>query len=121
MASAAQPDRLAYEPFTAQRLSTLEAAGKPVFVNLTASWCVTCLINERVALDSDAVRQAFAARGIVALKGDWTTQNPEITALLQQFGRSGVPLYLLYGGKGEPIILPQILTAASVLDALGKV
>jgi len=114
-------ERLAYEPFTAQRLSLLEAMGKPVFVNLTASWCVTCLINERVALDSDAVRQAFAARGIVALKGDWTTQNPEITALLQQFGRSGVPLYLLYGGKGEPVILPQILTAASVLDALGKV
>src|SRR6516162_5727787 len=114
-------ERLAYEPFTAQRLSLLEAMGKPVFVNLTASWCVTCLINERVALDSDAVRQAFAARGIVALKGDWTTQNPEITDLLQQFGRSGVPLYLLYGGKGEPVILPQILTAASVLDALGKV
>ena len=111
---------LAYEPFTAQRLSALETTGKPVFVNLTASWCVTCLINERVALDSEAVRQAFAARGIVALKGDWTTQNPEITALLQQFGRSGVPLYLLYGGKGEPVILPQILTAASVLEALGK-
>jgi len=121
MANAAPQDRLAYEPFTAERLSTLEATGKPVFVNLTASWCVTCLINERVALDSKAVRQAFAARGIVALKGDWTTQNPEITALLQQFGRSGVPLYLLYGGKGEPVILPQILTAASVLDALGKV
>ena len=120
-ADAAPPDRLAYEPFTAQRLSTLEATGKPVFVNLTASWCVTCLINERVALDSAAVRQAFAARGIVALKGDWTTQNPEITTLLQQFGRSGVPLYLLYGGNGEPVILPQILTSASVLDALGKV
>ena len=121
MANAALSDRLAYEPFTAARLSALEAAGKPVFVNLTASWCVTCLINERVALDSDAVRNAFAARGIVPLKGDWTSQNPEITALLQQFGRSGVPLYLLYGGKGEPVILPQILTAASVLDALGKV
>jgi thiol:disulfide interchange protein len=121
MANAPPQGKLAYEPFTAQRLSTLEAAGTPVFVNLTASWCVTCLINERVALDSEAVRQAFAARGIVALKGDWTTQNPEITALLQQFGRSGVPLYLLYGGKGEPVILPQLLTAASVLDALGKV
>jgi thiol:disulfide interchange protein len=121
MANAAPQDRLAYEPFTAERLSTLEAAGKPVFVNLTASWCVTCLINERVALDSDAVRQAFVARGIVALKGDWTSQNPEITALLQQFGRSGVPLYLFYSGRGEPVILPQILTAASVLDALGKV
>jgi thiol:disulfide interchange protein DsbD len=67
------------------------------------------------------VRQAFVARGIVALKGDWTSQNPEITALLQHFGRSGVPLYLLYSGKGEPVILPQILTASGVLDALGKV
>ena len=121
MANAEPRDRLVYEPFTAERLSSLEAMGKPVFVNLTASWCVTCLLNERVALDSEAVRQAFTARGIVALKGDWTRQNPEITALLQQFGRSGVPLYLLYGGKGEPVILPQILTAGSVLDALGKV
>jgi thiol:disulfide interchange protein DsbD len=114
-------DGLRYEPFTVQRLAALEAAGKPVFVNLTASWCVTCLINERVALDTDAVRQAFAERGIVPLKGDWTSQNPEITRFLQQFGRSGVPLYLLYDGRGsEPVMLPQILTAASVLDAIGK-
>jgi thiol:disulfide interchange protein len=121
VASASAQDRLAYEPFTAARLAALEAEGKPVFINLTADWCVTCLINERVALDSAGVRQAFAARGIVALKGDWTNRNPEITALLQQYGRSGVPLYLLYGGKGNPVILPQILTASSVLDALGKV
>ena len=111
---------LAYEPFTTQRLAALEAEGKPVFVNLTASWCVTCLINERVALDSEAVRQAFAERGIVPLKGDWTNQNPEITRFLQQFGRSGVPLYLLYFGRGEPVMLPQILTAANVIAALGK-
>lgn len=120
-AAAAASDRLAYEPFTAARLAALETAGKPVFVNLTADWCVTCLINERVALDSQGVRQAFAARGIVALKGDWTNRNPEITALLQRYGRSGVPLYLLYGGRGDPVILPQLLTAATVLDALGKV
>jgi len=113
-------DGLSYERFTAQRLAALQAEGKPIFVNLTASWCVTCLINERVALDSEAVRRAFAERGIVLLKGDWTNQNPEITQFLQQFGRSGVPLYLLYTGKGEPVLLPQILTAASVLDALGK-
>jgi thiol:disulfide interchange protein DsbD len=119
--AAAARDRLAYEPFTAARLAALEAAGNPVFVNLTADWCVTCLINERIALDSEGVRQAFAARGIVALKGDWTNRNPEITALLQQYGRSGVPLYLLYGGKGDPVILPQILTAATVLDALGRI
>ena len=113
-------DGLSYERFTAQRLAALQAEGKPIFVNLTASWCVTCLINERVALDSEAVRRAFAERGIVLLKGDLTNQNPEITQFLQQFGRSGVPLYLLYTGKGEPVLLPQILTAASVLDALGK-
>ena len=119
--SAALRDGLQYEPFTPQRLAALETAGKPVFVNLTASWCVTCLINERVALDSSVVRQVFAERGIVPLKGDWTSQNPEITQFLQQFGRSGVPLYLLYSGRGgEPVMLPQILTAASVLDAIGK-
>lgn len=111
---------LQYEPFTPQRLAALEGEGKPVFVNLTASWCVTCLINEKVALDSEAVRQAFAERGIVPLKGDWTNQNPDITRFLQQFGRSGVPLYLLYKGQGEPVMLPQILTVAGVLDALAK-
>jgi thiol:disulfide interchange protein len=116
----ASQDGLPYEPFTIQRLAALEVEGKPVFVNLTASWCVTCLINERIALDSETVRQAFAARGIVPLKGDWTNQNPEITQFLQQFGRSGVPLYLLYTGNGEPLVLPQILTVSSVLDALGK-
>jgi thiol:disulfide interchange protein DsbD len=119
--SAAIRSGLPYEPFTAQRLAALETAGKPVFVNLTASWCVTCLINERAALDTDEVRQAFAERGVIPLKGDWTSQNPEITRLLQQFGRSGVPLYLFYTGRGgEPVMLPQILTASSVLDAIGK-
>ena len=113
--------RLGWEPFSRERLAALRASGKPVFVNFTAAWCVTCLVNERVALDSGAVRQAFAERGIVPLKGDWTSQNPQITQFLQQFGRSGVPLYLLYSGRGgEPVMLPQILTAASVLDAIGK-
>jgi thiol:disulfide interchange protein/DsbC/DsbD-like thiol-disulfide interchange protein len=119
-AGAAAQEQLHYERFSAQRLSALEAEGKPVFVNLTAAWCVTCLINERVALDSTAVRDAFAEHHVTSLKGDWTNQNPEITGFLQQFGRSGVPLYLLYPGNGKPVVLPQILTAASVLDALGK-
>jgi len=119
-ANAPTREGLHYEPFTTQRLTALEAEGKPVFVNMTASWCVTCIINERLALDSGAVRDAFAERGVVPLKGDWTNQNPEITKFLQQFGRSGVPLYLLYSGRGEPVVLPQILTATSVLDALRK-
>ena len=66
------------------------------------------------------IRKDFAERGIVPLKGDWTSQNPEITRFLQQFGRSGVPLYLLYTGRGEPVMLPQILTASNVLNALRK-
>ena len=97
------------------------AERQPVFVNLTAAWCLTCLVNEHTALATQAVRRAFAEHRIVALKGDWTRQNPEITAFLQEFGRSGVPLYLLYDKAGTPTILPQILTEAGVLAAVGKI
>ena len=120
-ATTAARDGLAYLPFSAARLARLTAEHQPVFVNLTAAWCITCLINERTALDREAVRRTFAERRIVALKGDWTRRDPEITALLQEYGRSGVPLYLLYDKAGTPIVLPQILTEATVLDALGKI
>ena len=103
------------------RLDQLIGEHQPVFVNLTAAWCITCLVNEHTALDSQAVRAAFAKHRIVALKGDWTRQNPEITGFLQEFGRSGVPLYLLYDKAGTPTILPQILTEATVLAALEKI
>ena len=83
---------------------------------MTAAWCITCLVNEHVALSTDAVKAAFAAGNIAYLKGDWTNRNPEITRILEQHGRSGVPLYLLYAGGGEPVVLPQILTAATVLE-----
>jgi thiol:disulfide interchange protein DsbD len=115
------PGGLGYEKFTTARLETLAAEHRPVFVNLTAAWCLTCLVNEHAALDSAAVRRAFAARHVVALKGDWTRQDPEITGFLQQFGRSGVPLYLLYDKTGSPTVLPQILTEARVLAAIGKI
>jgi thiol:disulfide interchange protein len=98
----------------------LRAEGKPVFVNMTAAWCVTCLVNERVALGSDAIRQAFAARGITYLKGDWTRQDPGITAFLRDHGRDGVPLYVFFPSKdGAPKLLPQILTEGIVLGTLG--
>lgn len=113
-------DGLAYEAFTPDRLDALIAAHKPVFVNLTAAWCLTCLFNETATLDTVAVRQAFAAGGVVALKGDWTRQDPAITAFLRKFGRSGVPLYLFYDGGGTPTVLPQILTESGVLAVLGK-
>jgi thiol:disulfide interchange protein DsbD len=112
---------LVYEKFSAARLDRLAAEHQPVFVNLTAAWCITCLVNERTSLDRAAVRRAFADRHIVALKGDWTRQDPDITGLLQKFGRSGVPLYLLYDKTGTPRVLPQILTEASVLEAVGNI
>jgi thiol:disulfide interchange protein len=113
-------DGLAYEAFTPARLAALTAEHKPVFVNLTAAWCLTCIVNERATLDRDAVRDAFAAHHVVALKGDWTRQDPEIARFLQSYGRSGVPLYLLYDGDGTATVLPQILTEANVIDAVGK-
>jgi len=120
-AATAERDDFGYQPFSHVRLNGLVAEHQPVFVNLTAAWCLTCLVNEHTALGTQAVRRAFAEHRIVALKGDWTRQNPEITTFLQEFGRSGVPLYLLYDKAGTPTILPQILTEAGVLAAVGNI
>ncbi|MGY2048388.1 protein-disulfide reductase DsbD family protein [Methylobacterium sp. JK268] len=106
------------EPFTQARLDGLLAQGRPVFIDMTAAWCITCQINERTALAGQAVRDAFQARNVAYLKGDWTNQNPEITRVLEAHGRSGVPLYLLYRGPGDAQVLPQILTESTVLAAL---
>jgi thiol:disulfide interchange protein len=99
----------------------LRAENRPVFVNMTAAWCITCLVNERVALSTDAVKSAFAAGNIAYLKGDWTNRNPEITRILERHSRSGVPLYLFYAGGDEPVVLPQILTAATVLQEIDRI
>jgi thiol:disulfide interchange protein DsbD len=112
---------LGYQKFSTARLARLAAEHQPVFVNLTAAWCITCLLNEHTSLDRTAVRRAFADHHIVALKGDWTRQDPDITAFLQKFGRSGVPLYLIYDKAGAPTVLPQILTEARVLEAVGNI
>jgi thiol:disulfide interchange protein DsbD len=108
------------ENFSADRLAALRAEGKPVFVNMTAAWCVTCLVNERVAIGTTAVRQAFEAEGVTYLKGDWTRQDPAITEFLRQNGRDGVPLYVFYPAHGgPPQVLPQILTEGQMLGLLG--
>ena len=116
---------LAWEPFSPERLAALRAAGTPVFVNFTAAWCVTCLVNERVALRSPAVADAFTRKGVVALKADWTNRDPAIGQVLGSLGRSGVPLYVLYasgaGTVAAPTLLPQILTEGAVIDALDKI
>ena len=107
-------------PYSAQRLHELRSEGKPVFVNFTAAWCISCLVNERVALKQTAVTDAFARHGIVYLKGDWTNRDAEISAKLAEFGRSGVPLYLYFPpqANSEPIVLPQILTTDIVLSRI---
>jgi thiol:disulfide interchange protein DsbD len=118
-APSAPPGKQDAEAFTPARLAALRAEGRPVFVNLTAAWCVTCLVNERVAISNDTVQRAFAARHVAYLKGDWTRQAPEITEFLREQGRDGVPLYLYYGPHAEKAeVLPQILTETTVLDAV---
>ena len=107
------------EPFTQARLDALRAEGRTVFVDMTAAWCITCQVNERMVLSREAVQAAFRAGSVAYLKGDWTNQNPEITRLLESHGRSGVPLYLVYKGKGEARVLPQILTEALVIAEVG--
>ena len=113
-----QPQSQAYSP---ERLAELREDGKAVFVNLSADWCITCLINERIAM-GDAFYEALERNGITYLKGDWTHKDPEITQLLNQYNRNGVPLYLVFSkGSGRADILPQLLTKTSLLDALDSV
>jgi len=118
---AAEPTRggLQAEPWSAARLAQARAQGRPVFVNMTAAWCITCLVNERVALNTQRVAAAFTAANVLYLKGDWTNRDPEIGAYLAGYGRSGVPIYVFYPAAGEPRVLPQILTPGGVVQALG--
>jgi thiol:disulfide interchange protein len=115
--ASAQMPKVAY---TAARLAELRNEGRPVFVNLTAAWCVSCLYNERVALATTAVADKFKATNTAYVVGDWTNQNAEIGKLLKEHGREGVPLYLYYpAGGGEPQVLPQILTETLILETVG--
>jgi thiol:disulfide interchange protein DsbD len=110
-----------FTPFTSERLAEIKAdPDQAAFVNMTADWCVTCLVNERVALATEPVRSAFRERGVVYLKGDWTRRDTEITRYLEQYGRNGVPLYVFYPADNptNPVVLPQILTPGTVLEFL---
>ena len=109
-------------PWSEQQVHELTAAGRPVFVNFTAAWCITCKVNEQLALSTDNIRQLFEARSVAYLVADWTRRDPAITRQLERYGRSGVPLYLLYSPTaGQPVVLPQLLTegiVAKAIDAL---
>jgi thiol:disulfide interchange protein DsbD len=109
-------------PFSEAALARETAAGRNIFVDFTADWCITCKFNERTAIDTPAVRALLAEKRVVPMKADWTNANPEITAALKRFGRVGVPFYLLYpaGDAANPVILPELLTESLLLDALRK-
>jgi thiol:disulfide interchange protein len=108
-----------WEPFSPDRLNAARAAGKPVFVDFTADWCLNCKVNERAALSRPEVLAAFEKHGVVKLKADWTSDDPVVTAELKKFGRSSVPFYLLYHtGSAEPRVLPTLLTPGIVIEAL---
>ena len=110
-----------WEPYSTAKLERLRDSGKPVFINLTADWCITCLANEKLALSSAQFLEVLQEKKITYLKGDWTNYNPEITALLNLHHRSGVPLYLFYPrGPSNPLILPQFLTENILLEAISQ-
>ena len=109
-----------WQPYDAARVAALDAAGAPLLVNFTASWCLTCLVNERNAFADPAVQAIFRDKGVTLMRGDWTNRDPAITQALASFGRAGVPLYLVYHAApdsgGTPLVLPQLLTAGLVRD-----
>ena len=108
-----------WEKFTPDRLASEIQQGHPVFIDFTAEWCITCKFNESTVLETDTVRGAFSERQIVKLKADWTNGDPAITKMLKQFGRPGVPLYVLYpGGSAQPYIFPELLTKNIILEKL---
>jgi thiol:disulfide interchange protein len=111
-----------WEAFDVERVEAHITAGKTVFVDFTAEWCWTCKVNERTVLADAAVRDRFASMDVVMVKADWTNRNVEITNMLRAFGRSGVPLYVIFpGGRPEqPLVLPEVITAGIVLQKLDE-
>ncbi len=109
-----------WQPYDAARVQALEASGAPLLVNFTASWCLTCLVNERNAFADPSVQEVFRKKGVTLMKGDWTNSDPAITQALAHFGRAGVPLYVVYNskpGSSAPETLPQLLSPAIVASA----
>ena len=107
-------------PFSEPELAEARAANKPVFVWFTADWCLTCKVNESVAIEREATRKAFEKAGVVAMRGDWTRRDPAITRFLTAHGAAGVPLYLWYAPGKDGEVLPQVLTPDMLTELAGQ-
>ena len=116
----AHADRLQWQPYSSVALEEAQKAGKPVFVDFTAAWCLSCQVNEKAVLQDRKVEQEFLRRHYVLLRADWTRYDPEITNELAHVGRSGVPTYVIISGTGQTAshVLPELLTRGVVLDAI---
>lgn len=119
-ASTSAPERGVYEEaYSDKKLSALLDENKPVFVYFTAEWCITCKVNEQVALFRDETQAALREKSVVVLRGDWTNRNDEIAQVLASYGRAGVPLYLYFpAGSRNAVVLPEVITVSSIIDVL---
>jgi thiol:disulfide interchange protein DsbD len=113
---------ISWVEFSETRVKSELTAGRSVFIDFTADWCITCKFNERTAINTPAVLALLIEKNVVPIKADWTNSNPEITSALKSFGRVGVPLYVIYPAKdpANPIVLPELLTESILLAALKK-
>jgi len=110
-----------WQPWSAQAVARYQSQGRPVFVDFTASWCLSCQVNERVAFGKPEVQKAFADANVVLMRADWTRYDDSITQTLTSLGRSGVPTYVLYvPGEKSPRLLPEVLTPGIVTNAISQ-
>jgi thiol:disulfide interchange protein DsbD len=114
----ALPESGPWRSYNADRIVQLTSNGRPVFVDFTAAWCVTCQVNKQLVLNTDAVQQAFIGSNVALVRADWTRRDPEIGRALAALGRNGVPVYVLYRPGKAPLLLPEVLQQRMILDAL---